>query len=76
MLELMDLLELDGRDVPELAVEPRVVVPPDPPGDRDLDLCAGAPDAVCDQLRLERVDQRFGERVDAPIVVKWRSVAS
>ena len=40
-----------------------VVVPADPLDDRQLELVARAPDAIGDQLGLERVHERFRERV-------------
>ena len=40
-----------------------VVEPGDLLDDRELELCAGAPDAVCDQLGLEGVDEALGDRV-------------
>jgi hypothetical protein len=38
-------------------------IPADPSGDRELELIAGLPDAVGNQLRLERVHEGLGERV-------------
>lgn len=46
------------------------VVPADVLDDGALELAACPPDAVCEQLGFEAVDERLGERVDAPIV-KW-----
>ncbi len=44
-------------------MQPAVVEPVDVFKDRELELGAGLPHAVFDQLRLERVDKRFGHRV-------------
>jgi hypothetical protein len=44
-------------------VQPLVVEPADVFDDRELELGAGAPDAIADQLGLEGVDERFGHRV-------------
>src|SRR5919197_5372610 len=57
------LLELDRWDVAERRVQPAVVEPGDPFDDRELELAAGAPDAVGDQLVLEAVDEGLGHRV-------------
>src|SRR5579875_2988074 len=51
------------RKVAERAVQAGVVEPADVLDDRDLELRAGAPHAICDQLGLERVDPRFRKRV-------------
>lgn len=59
----MEGFELDGRDVADARVKPTTVVPPDPSGDRELELIAGLPDAVGDQLGLEGVHEGLGERV-------------
>jgi hypothetical protein len=64
----VQLLVLDGRDVAEALVQPGGVVPADVLDDGELELTARPPDAVGDQLGLEAVDERLGERVDAPIV--------
>jgi hypothetical protein len=56
-------LERGGRHVAQSAVQAALVVPADPFDDRELELGAGAPHAVGDQLRLERVDEALGERV-------------
>jgi hypothetical protein len=56
-------LELDGRDVAERGVQSLGVEPADVVDDRELDLRAGLPDAVCDQLGLEAVDEALGQRV-------------
>ena len=50
---------LGWRDVAERFVEALGVVPGDPFDDRELELGAGAPDAVCDQFGLEGVDEAF-----------------
>jgi hypothetical protein len=39
------------------------VEPGDPLDDRELQLGSRAPDAVCDQLSLEGVDEALGQRV-------------
>jgi hypothetical protein len=44
-------------------VEALVVEPGDVFDDRKLELRAGAPDALADQLSLERVDETLGERI-------------
>jgi hypothetical protein len=44
-------------------VQAVVVEPADVLDDGELELRAGAPDAVGDRLGLEAVDERFGERV-------------
>jgi hypothetical protein len=61
------LLELDGWDVAERLVESVVVEPADVFDDGELELAAAAPDAVGDQLGLDRVDEALGERGDAPM---------
>src|SRR3954447_7240478 len=58
--------ELGGRAVVERLVQAGVVEPADPLEDRELELGAGLPDAVGDQLGLEGIDKALGERVDAP----------
>jgi hypothetical protein len=62
------LLVFRGRDVAEALVQTGAVVPADVLDDGELELAARAPDAIGDQLRFEAVDERLGERVDAPIV--------
>jgi len=57
------LLELDGRAVAERFVQADVVEPADPFNDRELELRAGLPDAVGDQLGLEGVDEALGQSV-------------
>src|SRR4051794_317251 len=57
------LLELDRRDVAEGLVQAAVVEPADVFDERELELGAGAPDTVGDQLGLEGVDEALGERV-------------
>ena len=54
---------LDGRSVPDRGVQPAVVEPADIGDGRELELRAGSPHAIGDQLGLERVHERFGERV-------------
>ena len=69
------LLVFDRRDVAEALVQAGGVVPADVLDDGELELCAASPDAVCDQLGLEAVDKRLGERVDAPmsswVLLRW-----
>jgi hypothetical protein len=48
-------------------VESAVVEPADVFDDGELELGAGAPDAVGDQFGLEAVDEALGERVEAPM---------
>src|SRR5919109_2294890 len=50
-------------ETPERLMEPDVVNPADVLDHRQLELRSGAPDAVGDQLGLEAVDERLGERV-------------
>lgn len=52
-----------GSEVAERAVEAVVVKPADVFDGGELELLAGAPHAVGDQLGLEAVDERFGQRV-------------
>jgi hypothetical protein len=59
----VERFELDGWDVAERGVQPFVVEPADVLDDGELELWAGAPDAVGDQLGLERIDERFGQGV-------------
>ena len=56
-------LELGWRDVAEGLVQAVVVKPAEVGDDRELQLRAGAPDAVCDELGLEGVDEALGEAV-------------
>jgi hypothetical protein len=56
-------LELCGWHVFEALVQAVGVEPADVLDDRQLELGAGAPDAVADQLGLEAVDEGFGHRV-------------
>jgi hypothetical protein len=67
---VVGVFELDGWDVAEGFVQAVVVKPGDPLDDGELELAAGAPHAIANQLGLERVDERFSQRVDAPMVVK------
>ena len=62
-LRCVDGFELDGRDVADARVKPSLVVPADPPRDLELELIAGLPDPIGDQLGLERIDERLGQRV-------------
>ncbi len=55
--------ELGRGHACERGVEPFGVEPGDVLADRQLELGAGAPDAVADQLRLEAVDEALGGRV-------------
>ena len=64
---LPGLFVLGGRDVAERFVEAAVVEPADVVDDGELELGAGPPDAVADQLGLEAIDEALGERVDAPM---------
>jgi hypothetical protein len=57
------LLVFDWRDVTEAFVQAGGVVPADVLDDGELELRSGPPDAVGDQLGLEAVDERLGERV-------------
>jgi hypothetical protein len=59
----MERLELGRGNVTERLVQPGGVEPGDPFDGRELDLGAGAPDAVGDQLGFVGIDERFGERV-------------
>jgi hypothetical protein len=62
--------DFDGRPVIEAFVQSVVVEPGDPLDNSELELGSGAPDSVADQFGLERIDERFGQSVDAPISVK------
>jgi hypothetical protein len=55
-------LHLGWRDVAERLVEAVVVDPADVLDDGELELGACAPDAVCDALGLEAVDEALGQR--------------
>jgi hypothetical protein len=55
--------ELGRRAVTERAVQAAGVEPAEVFDDRELELAAGAPDAVADQFGLERVDEALGERI-------------
>jgi len=57
------LFVLGRWDVAERFVQAAVVEPADVLDRRELELRPGAPDAVGDQLGLERIDERLGERV-------------
>ena len=63
----VSLLVLDGRCVPERGVQPARVEPGDVVDGRELELGVRAPHAIGDQLGLVAVDERFGERVEAPM---------
>ena len=52
---------------PEGLVQAARVEPAEVLDDRQLELVAAAPDAIGDQLGLDRVDEALGERVDAPM---------
>ena len=54
---------LGWRDASERGVQALVVEPGDVFDDGELELCAGAPDAVADQLGLEAVDEALRGRV-------------
>jgi hypothetical protein len=56
-------LHFGRRTVAEALVEAVVVEPADVFHDGQLELRPGLPDAVCDELGLEAVDERFGQRV-------------
>jgi hypothetical protein len=70
----VELLELDGREVAEVAVQALGVVPVHPAERRELDFFDGLPRAgagrAADQLGLVVAVDRLSQRVDAPIVVK------
>jgi hypothetical protein len=59
----MHLLVLERRDVAERFVQAGGVVPADVLDYGELELRAGPPNTVGDQLGLEAVDERLGERV-------------
>ena len=61
-------LHLGRRDVAERLVQTGVVEPADVLDDGELELRAGAPDAVGDELGLEAVDEALGQRVEASYV--------
>lgn len=63
MTGVVSRFELGGWDVTERLVEPPVVEPGDSFDDCELELAAGLPDAVFDQLGLKRVHERFGHGV-------------
>jgi hypothetical protein len=56
-------LELGWWKIAEGLVQTVVVEPGDVLDDRELQMAAGAPDAVGDQLGLEGVDEALGHRV-------------
>jgi hypothetical protein len=56
-------LRLGRRTVAEGLVQTGAVEPADVFDDRQLELAAGAPDAVADEFGLEAVDEAFGHRV-------------
>jgi hypothetical protein len=60
---LVQLLELSRRYVSERFMQAGVVEPAEVFDDRELELRARLPDTVLDQLDLERVDERLGQRV-------------
>ena len=57
------IFDLDGGDVTERFVQTVVVEPVDPFQDGQFHLSAGPPDAISDQLGLERVDKALGQCV-------------
>ncbi|HEX3833687.1 MAG TPA: hypothetical protein VHW04_17040 [Solirubrobacteraceae bacterium] len=59
----MGVFELHRRDVAERLVQAVVVEPADVFHDGELELGAGAPHAVFDQLGLERVHEALGQGV-------------
>jgi hypothetical protein len=70
----VELFELDGRQVSEVAVQALGVVPVHPPERRELDLLDGLPrtlaNGAADQLGLVVAVDGLGQCVDAPMVVK------
>jgi hypothetical protein len=59
----VQLFVFDRWDVSEVLVQAAVVVPADVLDDGEFELAARPPDAVADQLGLEAVDERLGERI-------------
>jgi hypothetical protein len=59
----VQLLVLGRWDVVEAGVQAGGVVPADVLDDGELELAARSPDTIGDQLGLEAVDERLGERV-------------
>ena len=57
-----EVLELDGWDVVQCGVQPSGVEPADVVDDGELELGAGAPDTIGDQLGFEAVDEALGHR--------------
>jgi hypothetical protein len=55
--------EFGGWDVTQRAVQAAGVKPGEVFDDRELELAASAPDAVGDQLGLDRVDEALGDGV-------------
>ena len=71
-LTVVVVLELDRWDVAEAAVEAAVVKPPHPVQGGELKVIRALPGAfVADALGLVEADGGLGERVEAPIDVKW-----
>ena len=70
----MELLELGGREIAEVAVQALGVVPVHPAQGGQLDLLDGLPrpgvGGAADQLGLVVAIDSLGQRVDAPMVVK------
>ena len=67
-------LELHRRHVVEVAVQPVVVVPVDPTEGGELHVVDGSPRPLArpaDELGLVEGVDRLGQRVEAPIDVKW-----
>lgn len=64
VLIVVDFLELDRRDHPDLAVESTMIEPVDVLGRRELELVDALPGpAVADQLGLEQRVERLGQRI-------------
>jgi hypothetical protein len=59
----VESLELGRRDVAERLVQACAVEPAEVLDDGEFDLAAGAPDAIADELGLDRVDEGLRERV-------------
>jgi len=67
---MIGVLELDGRDHADLAVQSPVIEPVDVFRGRDLEVVDILPGpAVADQLGLEQRVEGLGQGIDAPIVV-------
>jgi hypothetical protein len=70
----MVLFELGWGNASERSAEPLGVEPRDVLDGGELELCAGAPDAVTDQLRLEAVDEALALTVTGVAVMDERDV--